>query len=124
MAEDLWPENIQETSMVTPVSILKEQGALLGEKTNQLLKGEVISAPFGNGFVHRFCVVAPTMSYRYDLFQLTHGITFYPCSLKQTGESSPRPIANEESFKEILKQVFASEQTLNVVRSILAQARS
>lgn len=124
MADDLWPENIQETSMVTPVSILKEQGALLGEKTNQLLKGEVISAPLGNVFVHRFCIVAPTMSYKYELFQLSHGVTFYPCSLKQTGENNAQPIPSEESFKEALKQVFASEHTLNVVRSILAQARS
>ena len=41
MADDLWPENIAESNMVTPVSILREQAALLGDKTKQLVTGEV-----------------------------------------------------------------------------------
>jgi DNA-binding FrmR family transcriptional regulator len=38
--------------------------------------------------------------------------------------NSARPIKSEEEFKEILKQIFAAQHTLNVVHSILAQVRS
>ena len=50
---DLWPENIADSNLVTPVSILKQQAALLGEKTRQLVKGEVVTQTTGNLFVHR-----------------------------------------------------------------------
>ena len=39
MADDLWPDNIAESNMVTPVAILREQAALLGDKTKQLVTG-------------------------------------------------------------------------------------
>lgn len=34
--DDLWPSNIADSNLTTPVTILKEQAALLGEKTKQL----------------------------------------------------------------------------------------
>ena len=40
---DLWPANIADSNLTTPVTILKEQAALLGEKTRQLVKGEVVT---------------------------------------------------------------------------------
>ena len=33
MADDLWPANLTESNLVTPVAILREQAALLGDKT-------------------------------------------------------------------------------------------
>ncbi len=41
---DLWPEQIAETDQVSPFSILKEQAALLGEKTQGFVEGEVTTA--------------------------------------------------------------------------------
>ena len=59
---DLWPANIADSNLVTPITILKEQAALLGEKTRQLVKGEVVTQATGNLFVHYFYIAAPTPS--------------------------------------------------------------
>ena len=124
MPDDLWPQNIGESNLVTPVSILKEQAALLGDKTSQLVKGEVVTQGTGNNFIHHFYIVAPTLSYRYELLQVTHGVTFYPLTLKRPFETTAPMLPNEDAFRQSLKQVLASPQTLNVVHSILAQVRS
>src|ERR1035438_5382861 len=42
---DFWPANIADSNLTTPATILKEQAALLGEKTRQLVKGEVVTQP-------------------------------------------------------------------------------
>ncbi len=124
MAEDLWPQNVVGINLVTPAAILKEQAAFLGDKTRQLVKGEVITQASGNGFTHRFNVTAPSLSYSYELFQLNHGVALYPGSLVVAGQDTQRTIDSEETLKQVLKEVFSSQQTLTVVRSILAQVRS
>ena len=40
---DLWPEDIAVSTIVPPVGILREQAALLGEKTGGLVDGQVVS---------------------------------------------------------------------------------
>lgn len=122
MAEDFWPANIAESSLVTPVSILREQAALLGEKTRQLLKGEVQTSTNGNLLVHSFAVVAPTLGYRYELFSVQHTATFYPLVVRFVG--NPTQVMSEDEFKNKLKEILAAPQTVNVVHSILAQVRS
>jgi hypothetical protein len=120
--DDLWPANIADSRLTTPVAILKEQAALLGEKTKQLVKGEVVTQTTGNLFVHHFYLVAPTLNYKYELFTVSHVINFYPLTLRQTSQNVS--IMNEEDFKEKLKEILSSQHTLNVVHSILAQVRA
>lgn len=119
---DFWPADIADSNLVTPVTILKEQAALLGEKTRQLVKGEVVTQTTGSMLVHYFYIVAPTLNYRFELFNISHGVNFYPLTL--TYLNSARPIKSEAEFKEKLKEIFAAQHTLNVVHSILAQVRS
>jgi len=38
---DLWPKDIGNTNLRAPVSILREQASLLGEKTQNLVKADV-----------------------------------------------------------------------------------
>jgi hypothetical protein len=90
--DDLWPANIADSKLTTPVAILKEQAALLGEKTKQLVKGEVSTQTTGNLFVHHFYIVAPTLNYKYELFTASHVINFYPLTLRQF---QPEPHHNE-----------------------------
>ena len=124
MAEDLWPDDLADVNLVTPAVILKEQAALLGEKTKQLVKGEVITHASEKGFGHRFNIVAPTMGYTYELFTLSHGVAFYPGSFRISGQHNFLTIENEEALKRTLRELFSSQQTLTIVRSILAQVRS
>ena len=119
---DFWPANIADSNLITPVTILKEQAALLGEKTRQLVKGEVVTQTTGNLFVHYFYIAAPTLNYKFELFNVSHLVNFYPLTLTYLNTVSQ--IKSEAEFKEKLKEIFAAPHTLNVVHSILAQVRS
>ena len=119
---DLWPENIADSNLVTPITILKEQAALLGEKTRQLVKGEVATQTTGNLFIHRFYIAAPTLNYKFELFNVSHLVNFYPLTLTYLNTVSQ--IKSEAEFKEKLKEILSAPHTLNVVHSILAQVRS
>ena len=94
---DLWPEDIDYTETKAPVSILKEQASLLGNKTKNLLKAEVrLCGSVRNNFLDKikpvlrteqsFCYtfyfVAPTLNnYRYRLFTILHGVQLYPLGI-------------------------------------------
>ena len=120
--DDFWPENIAESNLITPITILKEQAALLGEKTKQLVKGEVVTQATGELLVHYFYIVAPTLNYRFELFNVQHHVNFYPLVMAYAHNSYT--LKTESEFKEKLKEIFAAQHTLNVVHSILAQVRS
>lgn len=122
MPEDFWPENIAESKLVTPVTIIKEQAALLGEKTKQLVRGEVETTSNGSLLIHHFSIAAPTMNYRYELFSVQHNVSFYPAVIKFADRTTQ--VLSESEFKAKLKEVFGDPHTVNVVQSILAQARS
>jgi hypothetical protein len=116
--DDLWPSDIADTKLVAPVSLLKEQAALLGEKTKQLLKAEVITQTTGTLLVHSFYLVAPTLGYRYELFNASHHASFYPLNVNYI--STTTRVMSEAELKEKLKEIFASQHTVNIVQSILA----
>ncbi len=120
--DDLWPSNIADAKLVTPVSILRQQADLLGEKTKQLVKGEVKTQTTGTLFVHSFFLVAPTVEYRYELFQASHHVSFYPLNVSYLNQTTQ--MKSETEFKEKLKQIFAAQHTVNTVQSILATVSS
>lgn len=122
MVEDLWPGNIAESNLVTPLAILREQGALLGEKTRQLVRGEVDTQTVGTMLVHHFQVAAPTLNYRYELFSAQHNVNFYPLVVRHKNENVS--VKDEAEFKAKLKELLADQHTVNVVHSILAQVRT
>ena len=71
--DDLWPEEIdieKLPSIITPISILKEQASLLGQKTKNIVEAEVKSTDAGNSQISvTFNLVAPALNkYRYQLF--------------------------------------------------------
>ncbi len=86
------------------------------------MTGEVVTQTTGNLFVHSFYVTAPTLGYKYELFQVHHSINCYPLTFKHLNTSIQPPF--EAAFKDKLKEILSSQQTLNVVHSILAQVRS
>ena len=59
---DLWPQ-IEAVPVRTPVAILKQQAAMLGKHTNNLLEGRVATEAHPAGFLHRFRIRAPTLNY-------------------------------------------------------------
>ena len=139
---DLWPE-IEQSTVVPPVAILREQAAALGNKTSHLLEGRVDSRTDGAGnFIHSFYVVAPTLdNYTYNLFSISHGADAYPVTVSRPQRMGPdkhiirlgpdnRPlpetliINSEKELLDYLREVLNSDKTKRIVGSLLAQVKA
>ena len=120
---DLWPKARFETDIVTPVSILRRQAALLGEKTQQLVAAEVVTTVVGDYATHFFRLVVPALDhYKYELFRMEHRVDqFYPIMAYFPGMESHVP--DQQALVEWLRQVLSSESTLRKVDSPMAQAK-
>lgn len=130
---NLWPEDIAVTDAVAPVSILKEQASLLGERTKNLIEGSVSPSFRDLGLILRkdrfsydFDVVAPALNgYRYRLFNISHGVEFYPLTIDSAALNSPPfNVNNEEEFLKAIEAIFSSEKTKGIISSLIAQSRA
>lgn len=122
---DLWPKERFATDVVTPVSILRRQAALLGEKTQQLVTAEVFTSVVGDHATHFFRLVVPALdNYRYELFRVEHRVEeLYPI----TGYfllSTARRMEDQTDFVGWLKDILSSNATLQRIDSLMAQAKS
>jgi hypothetical protein len=128
---DFWPDLATARPKLTPLSMMKQQAALLGRHTSNLLEGFVLtgSGP-GGTIVHRFIIRVPTLEYRYELFMVSHNIVdFYPVRVEsgphQMAYRDDRPLLRtEEDFLQWLKTVLSSDITKRVLGSLLAQIES
>lgn len=126
---DLWPDDIAEVgNLVTPLSVLKEQAALLARKTNNLLKASVVRwqdeyDDWAYGWA--FYLVAPVLSdYKYLLFTLKHGAKLYPLSIEnRPGDATALEISNQEELLAELRQIFYHTETKSVIKAMLAQVK-
>ena len=117
---DFWPANIGETTLITPVSILKEEASYLGPKTKQLVKAEVRSSTSGDNFVQQFVIVAPGLNnYAFILFFVVHPITLYPAYL--VWQNTNYNIPNQDGLTAKMKEILESGQTRQVIEALLAQ---
>jgi len=103
--ENLWPDNIAVTEKKAPVTILREQASMLGEKTQNIVIGQVQELPYQEEkflafllpeldiqnqeskqefrFYYGFYIVAPSIgNYRYKLFTILYKIDFYPIIIR------------------------------------------
>ena len=124
---DLWPD-IEQSQVVPPVAILREQAAALGKKTHNLLNGRVQTRTNGTRFVHTFYIVAPTLDdYSYELFSIEHGPDQYPVQAPGRPGPMPRIMERIETDKELIdyvREVLNSDRTKKVVGSLLAQVKA
>ncbi len=121
---DLWPDDIGHSKLIAPVAILRRQASLLGEKTKNIVKGDVTSHfdQQRGAFSYSFLLVAPALdNYRYKLFSIYHKVLFYPLELYP--EIDPdKTIENQDELLEALKKEFNSEKTRGVIQSMIAQS--
>jgi|HubBroStandDraft_6_1064221.scaffolds.fasta_scaffold499976_1 hypothetical protein len=123
---DFWPE-LNSAKVRTPLLILKEQAALLGKHTQNLVVASVDTQTSSADFVHRFIIEAPTLNYRYELFIISHDLLLYPVQVL----SGPRgnftlgmKFNSEEEFVKWLKDVLNSSQTKRILGSLIAQVEA
>jgi hypothetical protein len=82
---DLWPDDIATKRVRAPITILREQAAVLGQKTRNLVQGDVVNNPrtsTSEYFTYDFYIEAPTLdSYSYKLLSVYHHISLYPLEI-------------------------------------------
>jgi hypothetical protein len=146
--ENLWPSDLGFGSgPKAPITILKEQAALLGNMTMNIVEAEIIvSSPdryasHEGDFEHRFYLVAPALNgYLYLLFEITHSIEMYPVFFKISDNELYEQVRmafrpndriimgeirakDEAEFLEILKNIFNADKTRKIINAIFAQSR-
>jgi hypothetical protein len=135
--KDLWPKEIKtEKHCVAPLTILKEQAALLGGKTSNIVKAEVIQKPLTAGnyedwaAIYHFELTAPAWGgYRYVLFRFFTDIPLYPVAVEVdmdiAQENLGRPeqtlikIRSQKELEETLVKIFSAGKTKEVINALL-----
>ncbi len=136
---DLWPEDFTTTTVMPPVAILREQAELLARKTKGLVTGEVTSGaiepdeycpplgvdiPFTPKFYHTLRLRVPALgNYRYELLTVVHGFDFYPLMVTFLPKRREFLADTEGRFLDVLQRLFAQEETVNILRSLVAQVQ-
>jgi len=140
---DLWPDDLHVVQLKSPVALLQEQAALLGQKTQNLVEARIrnlsgsftkLLRPIDNGaFLLSFEIVTPTLaSYSFRLFTIQYGVELYPLFLTPDGDilqefklvrrATAIQIMNETELVYALRVIFNAEKTKFVIRSLLAHA--
>lgn len=131
--QDLWGDLSFAENIRTPVTILREQAALLGQKTNNMLEGEVSversSAKPRDQFLALFFIVAPLLNkYRYHLLSVQYPLTkMYPLIVfdNSSDDSSEKiTCADEASFAQALGQIFIQPEVKKILSSLISQSRA
>lgn len=123
---DLWGDIVTEP-IRTPLTILKEQGAILERKTDGILTVQVSSqSPDSGRFQHFFSIKSANLNYSYNVFSVIHPIELYPLIfysevLLEKGGSNQRSADDEKEFLETLKEILQAPKTQKVIRSLLSQ---
>lgn len=135
---DLWPEDIADDSgLIMPVAILREQAAALTKKTKGLVEADVITLTpkdfpkdkqeLREAFWHQFRLVAPALdSYTINLFSVLHKINPYPLlvAVGEINSEHDSKLNNQEEFIEKLREVFSSADTKRKIQALVAQSSS
>ncbi|MDD2723728.1 MAG: hypothetical protein PHH59_06865 [Methylovulum sp.] len=127
-SDDLWPDLTGEPSQKPPLLILREQAAKLGAKTSNIIEAEVEAYPDNKGRLHiRFTLKAPALNgYEYTLLKIIQPIDLYPVCFSDSDADfwDDNNLKNEQEFKQYLEDVFKSEHTVNIIRSLVAQSKN
>lgn len=133
---DLWPDTLTAAAAATPdpAALLREQAALLGQKTGDLVLAEVETSPESDHLLHTFYLVAPNLeNYHYRLFSVWQPLVGpYPVrvlalrrmfsTLAKNDEMS-LTCGSEAALTNILKRILGSDVTVGVINTLMNQSR-
>ena len=125
--QNLWGELPVVEKVRTPLSILREQAAVLGQMSERLLEGEVVvTSTVPDQIEAHLNIVASTLGgYSVTILSIRYGLDIYPVRVQHALIEGTRISAkNEEAFIEALKRILTSEPVLKVISALLTQIRS
>lgn len=120
-----WPEDLVSDLPVSPVTILKQAGAELGEATKGAIEVEVKNdarIARSDEVEYDFTLVAKAMSFRYVLLSVNFNPTgLYPCDLIYDGEVTQAE--NDADFRNKLTDLLRSRDVVTTVKALLSQSQ-
>lgn len=123
-APDLWPPDFGALTLLTPVAILRQQGAALGEHTKNIVRGIVETDGVDGNFVQKFHLYCSPLGYKTLLLDVRHGIELYPAEVLVYGEQlKPIQVSDADALMNTLRDIFARPKTKNIIASLLAQSQ-
>ena len=134
-AQNLWGEIPSAGNIRTPITILKEQAALLGQATNNVLQGDVtfsggadyrtIFAGYTYDFTVTLFIVAPALDYyRFAILQVVYNINIYPLVVRNLADDFTHDCTDEASFLNAIKEILSSEETHRIIQTLLSQSQA
>lgn len=122
---DLWPEDIGQTTVTAPLSVLQQQAQSLAQKTQQLVCANVETVTErAQHFVHSFTLVAPVLNnYCLRVFRVKHGVHFFPLEIMTDLDGPNFRAATQDDFVRALGEIFSSAPMRKMISSLIAQSR-
>lgn len=123
--EDFWPEEIGAATEITPVLVLKEQAALLGRRTKNLVEAKVATSITGRHFNHSLSLRVPTLGdYQFRLLSIAHGISIFPVEILDELEPKKTLAKDLDEFTAILKNILSSKKVESTINHLLSYAQN
>jgi len=122
---NLWPDDIGETNLTAPLSVLQAQAHNLSQRTGGLVVAAIETVTErASSFVHSFVLIAPALNnYAARIFRVKHGVHFYPLEVITEIDGPNFRAATQEDFMRALAEVFGSAPLKKMVHSLIAQSR-
>jgi hypothetical protein len=126
--EDFWPADIVAAADPEPVALLKEQAALLGQKTGNDVEGVVkASTEAGKAFYSLYLKAPALGDYQYKLLSIAYPVTscdeVYPITAQTPAGGPAVEIKSREEFRGWLREQLSSEHVRRVINNLLGVIR-
>lgn len=121
---NLWPEQLDPVTEVTPRAVLQRQGQVLAERSNGAVRGEVSSRILGRDYLHTMSIVAPEIDgFQYFVVRVRHSLDCsYPARVNASEiEENGITCASEEEFLSATRELLHNPRVTSVVHSLLLQ---
>lgn len=125
MSDDLWGDLPEADQTKKPADILREQAALLSQKTKNVVEGLVNQyQPDATVVGYDFYIRCPIMdNYSYHVLRLQHRILeIFPFTVTDAANNKNYHAGNEGEYRNILLKIFGSDTVRKVIAALRREA--
>jgi len=123
--KSLWGNLDEFKKIKTPLSIVREQGALLTQETKGILRGEVKINATGENISFSFFIIAMQLNrYKYLALQVEHDVFIYPVKVYSGIHEKWTECRDEASFLARIESILSSLEMKTIIESLLSQSES
>lgn len=121
---NLWGDIPIKEEVKTPLAILREQAAILGELTNEILIARVHRKKDAREFEYTFYMIAPALeNYTYAVLSVEHGIELYPIEIHDMAADRYLRCDDEQGFIVAICEILSSERMKRIIVGLISQSK-